>query len=344
MSSTPSEWLERVASVHRQRATPEQLEAMRARADAARHSSVTAKKARRMRTSLQLSSSAFTSGVGFASSDATPERSMAARSAMRSLASPDFLSPVRCAHALAQASSIEEDEADEAELEAQLTITAQQLTSGAGAILDAQSVQGALADPSSAAALAEQTRQLELALNQLEVEPEDDQARAAKFELYEGFAKLTEDARAATLELWASAQANFDAAPTVKAQIARDIAQIDRTDNLGIDFDHLRVWFVHSMCRASARNQRAIDGILGGITTKLELLSSATECPICFEAFGPDRPASTLSCAHKCCTECWAHWSELAGAGARAAACPLCRHEEFLDRVLTAATTDSAAV
>jgi len=98
------------------------------------------------------------------------------------------------------------------------------------------------------------------------------------------------------------------------------------------------------MCRASVRNQRAIDAILGGITTKLELLSSATECPICFEPFGPDRPASTLSCAHKCCTECWAHWSSLAGAGVRAAACPLCRHEEFLDRVLTAASADSAAV
>ena len=88
------------------------------------------------------------------------------------------------------------------------------------------------------------------------------------------------------------------------------------------------------------RNQQILNGVLAGITTKLQLLGSQTECPICLEHFSEeDRPPTTLSCAHKACQECWGHW--VAVNSRRTAVCPLCRHEEFLDGVLRAASVVS---
>lgn len=168
----------------------------------------------------------------------------------------------------------------------------------------------------------------------MEVEPEDAQACAAKFELYEGFAKLTSEARQSTLDLWESVQEDFASAPAVKTQIDREIKSIDRASNLGIQ-DESRYWFVHGMCSATARNQKLISHVLSGVTSKLDLLSSQTECPICMDAFGTERPATTLGCAHKACEECWSHWSSVNGA--HTVPCPLCRHDQFLDRVLSAA-------
>lgn len=183
-----------------------------------------------------------------------------------------------------------------------------------------------------------QKKKLADALRQLQVEPTDDAARAAKFELYEGFAKLTEDARTAVHALWDSAQGDLEAAnaTATKAQIEQDLRHVDRRDNLGIDFENSQHWFVHGMCTAAARNQRLLDGVLGSITTKLELLSSQSECPVCFESFDSERPSTTLGCAHRVCSECWGHWSAMGGA-----VCPLCRHTEFLGQVLRAASNPS---
>lgn len=174
-------------------------------------------------------------------------------------------------------------------------------------------------------------------LCQLSKEPEDAAECEAKFELYEGFAKLTENARKATFDLWDSVKDDFNEAAATKATIEKELRNIDQASNLGIydDQPHGK-WFVHSMCRATARNQATIDTVLKGVTSKLELLGSQTECPICFEAFGPTKPSTALSCAHKTCVECWSHWSVVSG-GPQTAVCPLCRHEEFLDRVFQAA-------
>lgn len=290
-----------------------------------------------MSRSLQLSSSAFSAGV--LSAAATPARADAtpARSAMAMLSSPEFLSPTR---AVGRRRSIEEQEAEEEQLEAALVSAAhQQAAEGALAVEDVASALSAPAEQQQA----QQDASLAATLKQLETEPADAASCAAKFELYEGYAKLTEDARAATLELWVTAQQDFDAAnaATTKQQIEREIAAIDRVANLGIDFDERR-WFVHGMTKAACRNQRTLNTVLGGIQTKLELLASQSECPVCFDTFGNERPSTTLGCAHKVCTECWAHWSSMAR-GANPA-CPLCRHEEFLGAVLAADGGETADV
>jgi len=328
------QWMQRIASVQRDRATPEQLSAMRARAEASRHAALTSKKASRMSRSLALSSSVFSAGVQEAASlpaSATPHRY---RSAMAMLASPAFLSPSR--HAAAPR-SIEMEEEEEAELEQELASEAlQQAADGAIAMTD---VHRALQAPAEVQAV-DQAQKLEETLAQLETEPSEAAACAAKFELYEGYVKLTEDARTATLELWETAKNDFDAAQaaTTRVQIEREIEAIDRPDNLGIHEDPSR-WFVHAMCRTVCRNQRTLNGVLSGIHTKLELLASQTECPVCFDAFGPEQPSVTLGCAHKCCASCWGHWSTMARGNV--APCPLCRNEEFLRAVLAAAAGES---
>ena len=250
---------------------------------------------------------------------------------METLSSPAFLSPMQ-GRAM---QSLEEEEAAEAQLERELTNTASRAV--AAGTIDATAMQVAIRSADGASdAQQEQITSLGATLKQLENEPHDDAACAAKFELYEAFAKLTESARAATLDLWAQSQGEFDGATAVKSAIQREIARVDRPDHLAIQ-DQSRFWFVHDMCKGAARNQQILNGVLAGITTKLQLLGSQTECPICLEQFSEgSRPPTTLSCAHKACQECWGHW--VAVNSRRTAVCPLCRHEEFLDGVLRAAS------
>ena len=323
-------WLARVASAQRERSTPEQLEQLRARGEALRRTKVMAKKASRVRTSMTLSSAAWTAGVQDVSTmPVVSSSSLAARSvsAMAAFSSPAFMSPVSAARGML---SLEEEEAEEEALERTLALTAQQQVAD-GAIA-AETVALQVGGDREAAAIAHDAS-LSAALAQLEQEPSDEKACMAKFGLYEGFAKMTEDARTATLELWAQSEGEFVLAPAAKAAIAQEIKRVDRAENLGI-IDDPRRWFVHGMCKAASRNQKVLDGVLNSITTKLELLSSQTECPVCFEEFGPERPAATLGCAHQTCEKCWSHWSAMCGG--RHAVCPLCRRADFVNRVLSA--------
>lgn len=326
-------WLERISAVQSERATPEVLDRLRSAAEADRRHSLTVKRARRMSAALSLSSAAFSAGVS--SSAATPARSCEFRSAMTHFSSPQFLSPLAPGRG---PRTVEDEEAFEAEAEQELARAARQ--SVADGTLALGDIVQAVAQPSSQLQ-PQPAANLEDTLKLLEVEPADAAACAAKFELYEGFAKLTEDARTAVLELAASSQADLAVvnAQATAAQIQREVGRIDRADNLGLHEDPRGRWFVHGMCKASVRNQKLLDGVLTGIQRKLELLNSQTECPVCFDAFGPDRPATALSCAHKVCTECWEHWCSMAPRGHNVAPCPLCRHEEFLERVMRAAST-----
>lgn len=338
-STTPAElWLQRVSSVQQERATPEVLSRLRAQAEVDKRVALTAKKAKRMSKSMSLSSAAFHAGVR--SADATPNRASTSVNAMDMLASPQFLSPSFRSSAVKRTRTIEEEEAEEEALEQELDVLAdEQVAHGALAVADLQALAHADADPG--VQQAQQASQLAETLKQLEVEPSDAEACAAKFALYEGFAKLTEDARTAVTELATSSQAELatsaDASASVVATlIAADLRGIDKPQNLGLADDPRGRWFVHGMCDAAVNNQRLLDGVLGGIQRKLELLASQTDCPICFECFEPTtRPATALSCAHKVCTECWGHWCAM-GNG-HVAVCPLCRHEEFLERVMRAA-------
>ena len=76
------------------------------------------------------------------------------------------------------------------------------------------------------------------------------------------------------------------------------------------------------------------------------------ECPICLDSF-PFTSCTLLTCGHQVCTACWTRYGELAGQvggrvggvgqglgaglgqGVTALACPLCRHEEFVEVVRT---------
>jgi len=323
-ASQQQAWLARISAVQREHATPEQMAAIKARSEASRRSAVMAKKASRVQKSLQLSSSAWSAGmqspeVNSEGGERASVRGRAAQSAMLRLSSPVFMGSAQ-----AEGATLEEEEAAEDALaEAMDQTVALQVAEGTLTMADATAAMAGTDDAQAA--------RLRDALAQLVTEPADAAACAAKFELYEGFAKLTEDARYAVLELWGTAQAEFEGAAATKAQIERDIQAIDRQDRLGIH-DDPRKWFVHSMCQAACRNQAHINGVLTSVSAKLELLGSQTECPICLEAFDDAECTPTaLSCAHKACEECWRNWVAVRG---RRAECPLCRHGEFLDAVV----------
>jgi len=64
---------------------------------------------------------------------------------------------------------------------------------------------------------------------------------------------------------------------------------------------------------------------------------------MCYERFTDAdgaKPATTLSCAHKVCTECWSEWRKMQGAHAF---CPLCRLDEFLHAMLPAGSAPAPA-
>lgn len=171
-------------------------------------------------------------------------------------------------------------------------------------------------------------------LDQLVVEPAEDEERAALFKLFEANQATVEAARGLLFNFWGECEPDFAEHGLVKAAISSDMQKIDSAENMGINFDDTRVWFVHSMSRAVTRNNTVIDGILKTIRTKLELLGSQDECPICFEAL-EGRPSVALGCAHAVCTECWGHWERAQAAQHRRAFCPLCKNEDFISSVLT---------
>ena len=362
--STPAvtQWLARVASVQRDKATPEQMELMKRRSDASRRSDIQARKAARMSRSLTLSSTIWRSGLqdvqehadtpGADASPAYRGQSMRraatiASDAMGALSSPQFLSPspaVTMTHggqgSEDAAARLLHDLRSEEVLEEQATrsldaLVAQQVAAGTLSTLDAASANAALSVDAAGqeAAARDEAAALEAALSQLEREPADEAECEAKFKLYEGYAKLTEDARNATLEWWDGVTGEFAEAPAVRRQCEREIQAIDKEANLGIHEGDRR-WFAHGMCKAAACNQKQIKAVLAKVTGKLELLTSQEECPICFDPLS-DKPTTTLSCAHKTCSDCWGNW--VAVAGGHSACCPLCRHQEFFERVLHAA-------
>ena len=79
----------------------------------------------------------------------------------------------------------------------------------------------------------------------------------------------------------------------------------------------------------------------------MHCIEADCECPICLDSF-PFTSCTLLTCGHQVCTACWTRYGELAGhvggghglgaglgQGVTALACPLCRHEEFVEVVRT---------
>jgi len=173
-------------------------------------------------------------------------------------------------------------------------------------------------------------------LEELKTEPSGEEECAAKFKLYEGYSQEVEKIRATLFQFYE------ENAPTLPPAVARDMGHqlrgIDSNEGMGVPDDDGRTWFVYHMMRQAIRNNRVMAGILEGFKRRLEQLANndQTECPICLEAFASQGPrkAETLSCCHKLCQDCWAHWKRVQHGRPF---CPLCRHEEFLNAVTDAA-------
>lgn len=165
-------------------------------------------------------------------------------------------------------------------------------------------------------------------------EPADDAAAAAKFKLYESFAETVAASRKDTLEFWQSCKKDFEGTGNGAAAkaVQRQVNNIDRSENLAINFDAAE-WFVCTMTRQASRNEKLIQSVLRSIQTKLELLSTDAECPICLESIeDSDADAVVLGCCHRVCAECWTHWKAMRGGGAF---CPLCRYSDFITELST---------
>jgi len=167
-------------------------------------------------------------------------------------------------------------------------------------------------------------------LEELRLEPGNDNERIAKFGLYEKYLETVENIRRETHEFWDTCKADFSGAS--EGEVQRQLRAIDSEQHMGIEFSETR-WFVFDMTRRAASNNDIIAGVLAGIRTKLELLGRQDECPICLESL-EEAEVEVLGCCHKTCAECWSHWRAARGT---AAFCPLCKHEEFLQEVLPAA-------
>ena len=115
----------------------------------------------------------------------------------------------------------------------------------------------------------------------------------------------------------------------------RDVKRLDAPSALGLDDSMFggATWFVQPMCRRAAGNNQAVTRLLASINTKLELIARQTDCPVCLEPI-EEGDAKTLACCHKTCKTCWEQWTAVRGG---APFCPLCRHDDFVSEVISAA-------
>lgn len=171
---------------------------------------------------------------------------------------------------------------------------------------------------------------IEELLAQLRTEPADEEECAAKFMLYEGYAREVEEMRNTLLKFNDETRPTLP--PTVAADLGNQIGKIDSTEAMGIP-DDVREWFVFHMMKKAERNNVSMARILDSFEKKLAFLAknNQEECPVCLDKFeSGDKAPETLGCCHKVCKECWQSWSQVMGGRPF---CPLCRHDEFLGAV-----------
>jgi len=173
-------------------------------------------------------------------------------------------------------------------------------------------------------------RSIDELLSQLRKEPANEEECAAKFMLYEGYAREVEEMRSTLLKFNEETRPFLPA--TVAADLGNQIRKIDSTEAMGIP-DDVREWFVFHMMRKAERNNLSMARILENFEKKLAFLANndQQECPVCLEKFETgDKAPETLGCCHKVCKECWESWTQVMGGRPF---CPLCRHDEFLGAV-----------
>lgn len=163
-------------------------------------------------------------------------------------------------------------------------------------------------------------------LRQLVIEPSDDDEMAAKFALYETYSETVSKMRTSLFMVHKENQ------PSLPEKVAKDMAQqlkkLDKTESMGVP-DGTREWFVYHMMRQAGANNQTMAEVLDSFEKKLEFLakSEQAECPICLDSFSDESPAETLSCCHRVCRTCWAHWTSVMHGHPF---CPLCRNDEFI--------------
>jgi hypothetical protein len=165
-------------------------------------------------------------------------------------------------------------------------------------------------------------------LDSLAVEPTDPAELVAKFALYESFLETVVAIREQTIDFWTANRDQFDGAALAAGDQA--IRVIDNPVSMGI-FDESQQWFVYLMMKKAHENQTSIACTLAAIRAKLDLLAQDDlDCPFCLDPIARES-MKVLTCFHKTCSDCWAHWEDLKG---RQAFCPLCRHEEFVQDIV----------
>jgi len=178
---------------------------------------------------------------------------------------------------------------------------------------------------------------LEDLLRDLQSEPSDDADAARRFGLYEAHAETVATVRKSLTSFWASTAPEVPAG-LPKQAIEASLASIDRQENLELHIEP-RHWFVYSMAKKAASNEQQLGTVLRAIMAKLEVLANEDDCPICLEPIDTEDSETggcmALSCAHKLHANCWRHWSASCAQQHKAAFCPLCRNDEFLEDVLS---------
>eukprot|EP00756_Hemistasia_phaeocysticola_P031807 Hpha_TRINITY_DN16377_c2_g1::TRINITY_DN16377_c2_g1_i1::g.58108::m.58108 len=158
-------------------------------------------------------------------------------------------------------------------------------------------------------------------------EPADDAACAEKSKVFETYFATIEKLRRDIEGFWAESNEHFEGKS--KAECERLMKKtLDSPEAMGVH-DREDVWVLYLMLRQCQRNEVSMRGLLKSLQSKLELLSSQDECPVCLDALEDADEVTTLGCCHKVCTSCYKYWSQMQSQ----AFCPLCRHHDFLDAV-----------
>jgi hypothetical protein len=176
------------------------------------------------------------------------------------------------------------------------------------------------------------TSELNDLLSDLKLEPTNDDDCSTRFQLYEEHTETVSTIRKALFSFWDNAKEDVPLG-AAKESIQSSLDNIDNAENLEV-YLNPHYWFVYSMAKKVTSNETKIGIVLKEIQTKLELLASAVDCPICLESIEND-DEHTFGCAHKVHKECWQHWSQHCNNIHKTPFCPLCRNDEFLEDILS---------
>jgi hypothetical protein len=171
-------------------------------------------------------------------------------------------------------------------------------------------------------------------LSDLKTEPTDDEDCMRRFKLYEEHTETVSIVRKSLFSFWSSVEKDIPQGQA-KESIQSSLNNVDNQENLEVYIDP-KYWFVYSMAKKVTSNENKIERVLSNIQTKLELLASTVDCPICLEAIEPNGDDEhVFGCAHKIHQECWEHWSAHCKNIHKSPFCPLCKNDEFLEDILS---------